>query len=247
MSRPAVVPPWGRDATGMAPDQLAPADRETLGRVPIFRALEDDVLDSMLREARVLECPAGRLLFRREDSSDHFFVVLSGWVKIFRETSDGEEAVLGIFTAGESLAEAAAFLGDVYPASAEVVEDGRVLRIPTRAFLAEVEKRPAVALNMLGSMSQHLHRLVQDVEQLQTRSATRRVVDFLLRQCRQSDGAAEVALPYDKTLLARRLGMQPESLSRIWARLRQYGVQTEQHRVMIRDVDALKRGTAGLR
>lgn len=231
----------------MAPETLTDADRRTLGRVPIFRALDDAVLKPLLDQARVVSCDAGTVLFRRDDSSDHFFIVLDGWVKVFRETADGEEAVLGVFTAGESLAEAAAFLGASYPASAQVVEPGRVLRIPTAAFVAEVHKRPAVALNMLGSMSQHLHRLIQDVEQLQTLSATRRVVDFLLRQCADGAGQAEVSLPYDKTLLARRLGMQPESLSRIWARLRQFGVHTEQGRVLIRDVGALRRGTEGMR
>ena len=48
-----------------------------------------------------------------------------------------------------------------------------------------------------------------------------------------------VSLPYDKILISRRLGMQPESLSRILAKLRKQGVKTEMNRVMISDVGGL--------
>lgn len=48
-----------------------------------------------------------------------------------------------------------------------------------------------------------------------------------------------VRLPYDRTLISRRLGMQPESLSRILAKLRKLGVKTEQHQVVIQDVAVL--------
>ena len=48
-----------------------------------------------------------------------------------------------------------------------------------------------------------------------------------------------VSLPYDKTLISRRLGMQPESLSRILAKLRKLGVKTDTNQVVICDVTDL--------
>ncbi|NQV82860.1 MAG: helix-turn-helix domain-containing protein, partial [Rhodospirillales bacterium] len=94
------------------------------------------------------------------------------------------------------------------------------------------------------------HQHVAEIEQLKTRSATLRVVDFLLKLCPVEEGSAVVSLPYDKTLISRRLGMQPESLSRILAKLRKQGVKTEMNRVMISDISRLidfsnGRGTKG--
>jgi len=220
---------------------LSDADRETLRRAPLFHELSGPLLDATLQGAAVVDGKSGDVLFNRGDAPDHFFVVLNGWVKVYRDTIDGEEAVLGIFTNSESIAEAAAFLGRGYPASAAVIEESRLLRIPTASFIGAVRREPSIAINMLGSMSMHLHRFMHDLEQLQTQSAANRVIEFLLSQSRGQKGSATVVLPYDKMLLAKRLGMKPESLSRIWSRLRQHGVRTEQNRVKIDDLDRLRR------
>ena len=49
-----------------------------------------------------------------------------------------------------------------------------------------------------------------------------------------------MTLPYDKTLIAGRLGMKPESLSRAFARLRELGVRVKQHHAAIADVGRLR-------
>jgi len=165
--------------------------------------------------------------------------VLDGWVKIYRDTVDGDEAVLGVFTTGETLAEAAAFLEHGYPASAQVVEDARLVPVFTEAMRHEIHVNPDIAMNMLASMSKRLHHLVIEVEQLKTCSATQRLVDFLLRRSEAREGTAVIFLPYDKTLISRRLGMQPESLSRIFSKLRELGVRTEQNRVVVEDMGRL--------
>lgn len=47
-------------------------------------------------------------------------------------------------------------------------------------------------------------------------------------------------LPYDKVLIAGRLGMKPESLSRTFVRLRDQGVTIRQNHAVIEDVTALR-------
>jgi CRP/FNR family transcriptional regulator, dissimilatory nitrate respiration regulator len=47
-------------------------------------------------------------------------------------------------------------------------------------------------------------------------------------------------LPQDKVLIAARLNMQPETLSRVLARLRTHGVTTTGNRVVIEDVERLR-------
>ena len=50
-----------------------------------------------------------------------------------------------------------------------------------------------------------------------------------------------VNLPYEKALIAKRLGMTPESLSRALFKLRPLGVSVNQENVSIADVAALRR------
>lgn len=214
-------------------------DLEMVRSLPLFEGLPESVLDNLLEQAVPRDYAKGHTLFHRGDPADRFYIVLDGWVKIFRDTVNGDEAVLGVFAGGETLAEAAAFLENGYPASAQVVEDARLVPVFTNVIRHEIHTRPDIAMNMLASMSKRMHHLVVEVEQLKTCSATQRVIDFLLRRCVAREGSAVIFLPYDKTLISRRLGMQPESLSRILAKLRKLGVRTEQNRVVVNDVEAL--------
>jgi CRP-like cAMP-binding protein len=146
---------------------------------------------------------------------------------------------MGLFTRGESFAEAAMFMGGKFPASAEVVEQARLLRVESGPFKKRLHAEPEIAVAMLASLSRRMHYLVGQIEQLQVHSGTQRVADFLLKLCAIREGPAEIALPYDKSLIASRLGMKPESFSRALARLRDLGLRTERSHVAIADVAAL--------
>jgi len=218
-------------------------DEESISVVrsqPLFSGLDNELFESVIQSAHIRTFPKGRMLFQRGDTAECFYVILDGWVKIYRDTANGDQAVLGIFSKGDMFAEAAAFIGVGFPASAEVVEDARLVAIESKRFTAMVEKHPQTALNMLASMSRHLHRLIYEVERLKTRSASQRLVEFLLRRCQATDGPCVVTLPYDKNLIAARLGVQPESLSRLLNKLREYGVTTDANQVFIEDVTRLR-------
>ena len=211
----------------------------------IFSKVSAEKLEALLKGASPRSYPKGHLLFQQGDAADGFFVVLSGWVKLFRQTPRGDEAVIHILSRGECFAEAAVFLGGRYPASALVAEDARLIRISSQPFRQWIQSEPEIALGMLASLSARMHHLVNESEQLQTRSATERVADFILKRCPVREGSAVIALPYDKSLLAARLAMKPESLSRVQAKLRRLGVRTEHHRVIVTDVARLARFCAG--
>ncbi len=214
-------------------------DLQIIRTTRLFGALGRETTRDLLQGTVPRSYTKGQLLFQHGDPADAFYVVLSGWVKVFRSTPSGEEAVFGVFTKGETFAEAALFLGGTYPASAEVVEDARLLSVRGSPFRERLLGRPEICLNMLGSMSIHLHRTIAEVEQLQTRSSAQRVAHFLLGLCPVREGSAVVTLPYDKSLIASRLGMKPESLSRALSRLRSLGLNVDGNRVVIPEVSNL--------
>ncbi|MFN3746957.1 MAG: Crp/Fnr family transcriptional regulator [Hyphomicrobiaceae bacterium] len=180
--------------------------------------------------------PKATTLFHQGEPADAFFVVLDGWVKIYRTTPDGLEVVLHIFKRGETFAEAAMFLGGHYPASAETVSAARLLRIDGSAFRARIHKQPELALSMLAAASHQLKALVEQIEQIKVRSAPQRIAEFILNLAEREEGGAVVELPFEKGLIANRLGMKPESFSRALARLRPLGVSVERDVVKIADV-----------
>ena len=82
---------------------------------------------------------------------------------------------------------------------------------------------------------------MQEVEQLTAHTTSERLADFLLKLCpRQQTGPTTIHLPTDKSLIAGRLGMQPETFSRSLAKLRPLGVETHGQNIVVQDVGALQ-------
>jgi CRP-like cAMP-binding protein len=148
--------------------------------------------------------------------------------------------VVGVFTKGSSIGEAVALRSDVYPVAAEAVTDCKLIRIEADTVLNLIRQSPEIAISILSATVLHLQSLVAQVEQLKARTGAQRVAEFLLELAPRGDGACEVVLPYDKALIAGRLGLKPESLSRAFAKLRDHGVTIKLNHAIIEDVTALR-------
>ena len=220
---------------------------EYLQALPLFGDLSVDSLKALLDGAAILVHGKRKTLFLQGDPATHFFVVLSGWVKLYRLRPDGAEVVVEVFGPGESFAEGAMHMPEGYPVSAEMVEDGRLLAVPTATFSQRVREDPDLAISMLASMAVRLKAFVNRIEKTETQTAAQRVADFFLRFGRPAGSDSTrliVQLPYDKQLIANRLGMKPETFSRALSALRKQGVQVEGARAEVRDRRILQRFVA---
>ena len=95
---------------------------------------------------------------------------------------------------------------------------------------------------MLGAIAARQHYLVQQIEQVTTRTAPQRIGAFLIRFCkknRQAEGQWVVHLPYDKSVISTRMNIKPETFSRALAKLEPYGVHIEKKHILITDMEAL--------
>lgn len=218
---------------------LDDADWRTVCGSALFGEVDPVVLARLCENQRPLHYMPNQLIFSQGDRADGFFLVLEGWVKLLRITPAGEEAIVGAFTRGESFAEPVFFLGGVYPASAQAASPLRLLRIDASRFNEAMAQDPDLAATLLASVVQHTERLFDEIASLKLLSTPRRLAEFLVRQTEPGQHGATVVLPHDKAMLAGRLGMTPESLSRALATLRRIGVSTRRDDVMIDDVAAL--------
>lgn len=198
------------------------------------------VVDTLLARAGLLSIDRSTMVFAQGDPADAIFIVLDGWVKLYRIAPSGSEAIVGVFTKGHSFGEAVALRGGTYPVFAETVTDCTLMRLDARDLLRQLRASPEVAVAMLTATYAHLHNLVAQVEQLKAQTGPQRVAEFLLELTRSEVGACSVELPYDKVLIAGRLGMKPESLSRAFSKLREQGVRIRQNSAEIDDVGELR-------
>lgn len=209
--------------------------------LPLFGGIDHAVLEKLMADATALTCERRTLLFSAGTVADCFYIVLDGQVKLFALTPDGRESIVEVFTPVSSFGEAAMLSQGPFPLHAEVIEDATLIRVGRRAFVNTLRSDHAVAYRMLASMCRWHQRLSGEIRHLKQLPPWQRVAEFLLALTDAREGEALVALPFNKEVLASRVGIRRESLSRVLARLRELGVRTEGNAVRIDDVGNLRR------
>lgn len=219
---------------------MKPEYADIARKSPILAGTSEQVAARVLATARLRRFERGATIFLQGERATAIYIVAEGWVKLYRIAPNGAEAVMGVFTRGRSIGEAVAFRDDVYPVAAEAATDCELIRIEADAFLRLIREDPGVAISILSATFAHLHGLVEQIEQLKARTGAQRLAEFLLELAPCSSGTCAVTLPYEKVLIAGRLGMKPESLSRAIAKLREFGVTVRQNHAEIADIDVLR-------
>jgi len=222
-----------------------PDDLDIVRRINVFRGLNPRMIQQMIAPAITLSLREREVVCRQDESATAFFIVVEGWIKLYRITVAGDEAVINVLAKGDSFAESAAFTGQPYLHTAEAVSDARVIRVPAAHIVKCIQSIPEFAQAMIAAMAQHMSHLVQQVEQLKAKLGVQRLAEFLVSLCPNGQDTCQdtctVALPYDKTLIAGRLGIKPESLSRAFAKLRSVGVHVHAAHIEVRNPDRLRR------
>lgn len=214
--------------------------RKFLATLPTFAGLSDADLDDLLSFAQVREYPKNKLLFLRDEPATRMYVILEGWVKVYNGLESGEEAVLQMLSAGETLLESAVFLDVPALVSAQVAEDALLLSIPAPIIRQRIESSPKLAISMLNSVSVRSQRLVQQLELSRLKSAHERVGWFLLRlMLNQKSNAGLIYLPYEKSIIASYLDMRPETFSRTLKKFKEKGFHISNDTVQTPEKDAL--------
>ncbi len=219
---------------------MKPEDLNKIRSSSLFKGLSDSILRDIVGNEPPRKYPKGSVVFLQGQEAYHFFIILEGWVKLYRLMPSGDEAILHVFTERETFAEAAMFNGDKYPATAEAVSDARMLAINCNRFATLLKEVPEISMRMLASTCEHMKHLVTEIEQIKGRNAKQRLAYFLYKMCPEGDASAVINLPYEKILIASRLGIKPESLSRTINNLRAYGVNCVKNQVIVSDVDRLR-------
>lgn len=225
---------------------------ELLRQNPLFRGLDDSGLQRVKGITFLQSIKKGNLLFSHGDEAKGFYLVINGKIKIYRLSLQGSEYIMRIVGPGETIAEAAVFSGKTYPASAEALEDSRLYYLKKTDFLALIQEKPQLALNMITGLSLLLRQLAQQVEDLSLKEVSARLARYLLDEALKvspqlSDGIT-IPLEMKKGLLASRLGTIGETLSRTLAKMKQKDIIHSHKKIItIKNLEALKEIADGLK
>ncbi len=208
--------------------------------LPLFRGLSENALRAVLKGARFVDLEKNASLMAQGDPVSRFFVVMDGWIKLFKTNADGEESVLQILGRKESVLDGTLFGPGLASVGARAVSRARLLSLALPVLREGVSRNHELAQNLLAATTARLGRLVAHFEQITLRDAVQRVGWFLANLHLETGlEGAPLKLPYDKTLIAAYLNIKPETFSRALQHFRRQGFKIDKHEVVLPHARAL--------
>ena len=184
---------------------------------PPAAELPDYLPESLRRAVCPLRVKRGQNLFRLSDPVTFIYFVRQGELEAVRYTPEGEALIMLRAGAGEFFGEPALAV-DFYTCAAQAKVDSELLALPKAAVLSALQTDQRFAAAFLLAQIRNARRQCSRYERARLRRAEDRVMHFLVCEA-GSDGW--VALTGSLADWAGELGLQPESLYRALARLRE--------------------------
>lgn len=192
----------------------------------LFASLDDEKWDRFVSKVDAEQLAAQELLFRRGDAARHFYMVAEGQINLFLLSRDGHQKIVEVMMPGQTFAEAVMFMDmQTYPVNAQALTSSTVYRFPNLEFVAILKESTDTCLRLLGDVCRRLHTRLVEVEDLTVQNATHRLVRYLTEKLpADCEDGASFELQLSRQIIASRLSIQPETLSRLLRNLVKEGV-----------------------
>ncbi|HRL22831.1 Crp/Fnr family transcriptional regulator [Alcaligenes sp. SDU_A2] len=211
-----------------------------LAHLPLFKELPRSELEPIAQGTREVHALRGDTLFRCGDPCMGFHVVVYGRVKLVFVSSSGLERVVRLVGPGEGFGEALMFMERDYIVTAQALVDTLLLHVGRETVFERLDQSPGMARRMLAGLSQRLHRLMGELESYTLQNGAQRLVAYLLQEWPGEEGQP-FRIDVGKSVIASRLNLTPEHLSRTLRDLMNRGlIRVQRRNFTILDSEALR-------
>jgi CRP/FNR family transcriptional regulator, dissimilatory nitrate respiration regulator len=215
---------------------------ETIGRQRYFEHWSPQQLAAIATSANILAVSKGRELVSKGQPVDKLYLVITGEFRFFVPIPGGKPRSIGLVGEGRSFGEACIELGIPCPYSGVATISSHVLAIDGASFKLEIHKSTRLLSQVLTLVANRLMGVMNDMETCAQHSSQQRVACYL-GQFRPSDDSIcyPVTIEGRKKDIATRIGLTPETFSRVLTSLEQSGILLTQNKVItVLDAERLK-------
>lgn len=197
-----------------------------LANLPLFGRTPRDQLARLARQARLQYARRGELIARCGEPPSGLMAVGYGLVKLSLKGASGK--VLRLVGPGETFGEAVLFLDEPLPVDVTALSDTMLVVLPAAPLIELIERDPGFARALLASLCRRMHALIADFEAATLHGARERLAAYLDALAQPDTAVAQ--LPAAKTVVAARLGVAKETLSRLLRQFAQEGMISVERR-----------------
>ena len=210
----------------------------------LFAGLDEQDFDRLATAMKIRELAQGEVLFHRGDPAHSFYYVDTGLIELSLVSATGDKKTLEVVSPGRTFGEAVTFMQEVrYPVTAEALQPSQLCEIPNRGFLDMLRTNRDACMRLLADLSRHLHARVREIENLSIQNARHRLSSYLMDHIVDAPGGdqATARLELPRHVIASRLSIKPETLSRLLRSLADEGIISIEDRVVfIHSLDRLR-------
>lgn len=206
--------------------------------LPLFRDMEADAFEALMRGAYVQNFPPQIELITEGDPPDFLHIVVEGLVELFASWN-GRETTMTVVRPIATFILAATIKDAPYLMSARTLEKSRIVLLPSEDVRQVFNSDGTFAKAIVTELALSYRTVVKHTKDLKLRTSIERLANYLLRQ-HERLGTSGFELTLEKRRLAALLGMTPENLSRAIRTLKPYGVEVDGARVEITNPDDLR-------
>ena len=215
-------------------------DATGLRTLPLFADVSEESFVALIRAAFLQRFPAGVILIHEGEPADFLHVVVEGRIELFA-THEGRESTILIIRPVSTFVSAAVIRDEVYLKGARTLERSRILMLPANSVREIFGRDWAFARSLVHDLAASYQTVVKELKNQKLRPAVERLANWLLRLHAEQGESGTVQIAFEKKVLASRLGMTPENLSRAFATLGPYGVEVNGRSIRLTKREDLKR------
>jgi len=217
---------------------------ETLKKSDIFSKLKEEEFEAISSLFNLKQYKNNETIFLEGDTSDNFYLVAAGSVKVLKHTVMGKDIILEMMSPGDVFGGVAVLDKKPYPASAEAMEAASVIKISRLDLLKIMEEYPVLKLEIVKYFSDKLRDAHEMLKNIATERVERRIASLLLKLSEKvgvADGEfIKIDFPLTRQEIAEMVGTTVETCIRTMSKFQKDGlVKSSNHRTMIK-IDSLR-------
>jgi len=198
-------------------------------KLKLFKMLDDLEIERVANISSIKRLSRDNILFFEGEKPKYFYLLLEGYLKLYKTDSKANEIVIHYFTKPSFIAEMAALENIKFPATAIVMSDElEILLIEKESFLKILKSDATFSFHLLKSLTMK----VKHLELLINRNM---VYDAMTKVCSFIEKEPLLIQDSKKKEIASLLNMAPETLSRILSKLRKLEIIDKQNIVLNND------------
>lgn len=197
-------------------------------RVPIFSSFNEEEISRVSGLIIRRQYKKGELIILEGARPESLIIINSGRVKAYRNTIEGKEHILYIFSEGDFFGEKNLLLNQEATYNAEALEDTGICTINKKAFQELMREYPELSFKVMEELCSRLARLENTIESMGTKNVELRVnsvlMEFSEKYGRYDPKGILVELPMSREGIANYIGLTRETVSRKMSLLQEEGI-----------------------